>query len=108
MNYNLLTKLMIISLFLVACVTVKPVVSGGDKSAGTITVQWEGNGYTQVDSSTTRQDARVACQAWNYKDAKPFGFNEATGNLPVFSTCVWRSGFGCSRYRYTVTYQCID
>ena len=109
MIFNKIVKLMFLLILFASCVSVKPVITTGDKSAGTVVAQWEGSEFTIVDSSTTREDARAACQAWKYKDARPFGYNEETGDLPIFSECASYSFWsGCTLYRYTVTYQCLD
>jgi len=96
--------ILISTVFLVAGCTVSKqfIASGGDRSAGTITLSLTYGMMQKVktDPEATYQEALSRCAAWGYSDAEPFGFVE--------TKCIQHDGTYCLKYMMSIDYQCID
>jgi hypothetical protein len=94
--------MLVASLALVSCATVKiPVATGGSRAGGTIDLSFEFGLFEkpEVDWETAGQTAKSKCAAWGYKDAQAFG--------GANTQCVVHNSDGnCLRTRVTMTYQC--
>ncbi|EBG4311455.1 hypothetical protein DNG45_00900 [Salmonella enterica] len=90
-------------LYLSGCTTVTDLsASGGSRADGTVTMSAEYGEFDIVKLNKTNalDAATKRCQSWGYKSAEPFD----TG----FRRCTVSSGLGgCSRYIYSIQYQCL-
>jgi hypothetical protein len=82
-----------------APVTVAPVVTGGDRAAGTVDLMYTHRSRDNVDLNAAQADAISRCQAWGYQSAELFPVKR--------STCIQPSDYGCMRYRSELEAQCL-
>ncbi|MGG5965176.1 YecR family lipoprotein [Salmonella enterica] len=76
--------------------------TGGSRADGTIvmSVEYGGFDYLDINQDKALNSAIRRCQSWGYRTAQPFDAG--------FSKCSDFSGFGCTRYIYSISYQCIE
>ncbi|WP_143103330.1 YecR family lipoprotein [Albimonas pacifica] len=93
--------LLIASAAACAPATQHPVPVSGSKADATVTLAAEYSEHgTQPNWSNAVSEATARCGAWGYTGAEPLGSK--------FTTCVRSGAYGiCSRYRETITYQCL-
>ncbi|EHN5173279.1 hypothetical protein KI912_003135 [Salmonella enterica] len=76
--------------------------SGGSRADGTVVMSTEYGEFDSIDINKEKAlvSATRRCQSWGYRTAQPFDAG--------FSKCSDFSGFGCTRYIYSISYQCIE
>ena len=82
-----------------APVTVTPVVTGGNRAAGTVALTYTHRNKDIVDWNAAQGDAIHRCRAWGYQSAELFPVRS--------STCIQPSDYGCMRYRSELEAQCL-
>ncbi|HAT1683676.1 TPA: hypothetical protein I8Y21_004431 [Klebsiella oxytoca] len=89
------------SCFLSGCAVTDLSATGGSRADGTIVMSAEYGelDYLDINKNKALAAATKRCQSWGYNSAQSFD----TG----ISKCSDFSGFGCTRYIYSLTYQCI-
>ncbi|EBW7149657.1 YecR family lipoprotein [Citrobacter braakii] len=91
-------------LFLSGCIsTVTDLsASGGSRADGTVVMSTEYGEFDSIDINKEKALASATrrCQSWGYRTAQPFDAG--------FSKCSDFSGFSCTRYIYSISYQCIE
>lgn len=91
-----------VSLVLSGCTVSELSSTGGSRADGTIVMSVEYGEFDHLDINKEKALASATrrCQSWGYNAAQPFDAG--------LSQCSVSSGFGCSRYIYSLTYQCIQ
>ncbi|EMW9316179.1 hypothetical protein AAE121_004913 [Salmonella enterica] len=94
-------SVLLVSFILSGCTVSELSSTGGSRADGTIVMSTEYSAFESldVDENKALASATRRCQSWGYNKAQAFD----TG----ISKCTAISGFGCSRYIYSLTYQCI-
>ncbi|EAQ9804664.1 hypothetical protein EAN25_07740 [Salmonella enterica] len=93
-----------VSLLLSGCIsTITDLsASGGSRADGTVVMSTEYGEFDSIDINKEKALASATrrCQSWGYRTAQPFDAG--------FSRCSDFSSFGCTRYIYSISYQCIE
>ncbi len=92
-------------IFISGCAAVPQqwVATGGSKADATVQLGYQYGGWTNAvhDDQQGLDVANLRCQAWGYSGSEPFGV--------VTKRCVQSDGLGgCSTWRMSSNYQCID
>ncbi|ASD84972.1 hypothetical protein LB105_003392 [Salmonella enterica] len=91
-----------IPFILAGCAVSELSSTGGSRSDGIVVMSAEYGGFDYLDINTDKalSSAIRRCQSWGYRTAQPFDAG--------FSKCSDFSGFGCTKYIYSISYQCIE
>lgn len=94
----------LVGLALSGCMSVQavPVVSGGSKADGVVTVSYDRGALVKPpkDWSHISSQVRKRCAAWGYEGATPFEGEKAQ--------CVAADQSNCGIWEITITYQCVN
>ncbi|ECU9383729.1 hypothetical protein CKQ16_10295 [Salmonella enterica subsp. enterica serovar Newport] len=90
------------SIFLSGCAVSDLSATGGSRADGTVVMSAEYGAFDYIDVNKNEALAAATrrCQSWGYNSAQSFDAG--------ISKCSSFSGFGCDRYIYSLTYQCIQ